>query len=268
MSKKITYKGVVYPSLTKFYLENEKTCDVSYATLRKNIKEGLPIEKAIKKNPRGLDAEVDEHYKDYILKNQFKKNTEIAKHLNLSRERVRQLRIKYDISKVRSPNPEIIKTVLLRIKNGESTIKDPLPFKIFKDLEVGKQTFLKWVDNEPKLKAQVTQLWEESVHDKTNYTEKICSDCKEIKALVDFYIDNKAHTLDGKARRCKQCTKDQVEHYYVKRNIQKPTVKFKICKKCNKNKEFFEYYRSTKSNSGLQSVCITCHDKQTVLSSV
>ena len=273
MSKEVIYKGNRYDSLFQFFKENEEDCEVSYSTLLNQYsKNGFPIEKAIKKQSRKgtnyLDEETNSRYKDYLIENQYKKNTEIADHLGLSRERIRQLRIKYNIPKVRSPNPKIIEIIFLKIKNGEATLGDPLPHKMFKDLDIGKKTFSNWVDNDPELKSQIQRLWEESVDKKTNYTEKICTDCKEMKPLEDFYIDNKARTIDGKARRCIQCTKDTVEKYYIERNIEKPTVKFKICKVCKKNKEFFEYYRSTHSNSGLQSTCITCHDKQTVLSRV
>jgi hypothetical protein len=268
VSKKIIYKGVVYKSLYEFHNANKDTCQVGYATFLKNIRNGLPIEEAIKKNKKSLDSNTEEYYKEYITKNQFKKNTEIANHLDLSRERVRQLRIRYNISKVRSPDRKIINLILQKIKDGEATLNSPLPHKLFKDLDIGITTFKKWVEDDQNLKDEIYKLWEKSIEIKTNYTEKKCSDCKTIKPLDEFYIDKKARTIDGKARRCKQCTKDVVQHYYIKRNIEKPTVKYKVCKMCKKNKEFFEFYRSTKSNTGLQSVCITCHDKQTVLSNV
>ena len=86
MSKEIIYKGVVYKSLYEFHSANKETCQVGYATLLKNIRSGLPIEKAMKKNKKSLDSNTDEYYKEFIKKNQSKKNTEIANHLGLSRE--------------------------------------------------------------------------------------------------------------------------------------------------------------------------------------
>ena len=268
MSKKIIYQNVVYKSFAEFYSENKESCQVGYATITKNLRNGLPIEKAIKENRKSLDSKTDEYYKKYITKNQFKKNTEIANDLGLSRERIRQLRIRYDISKVRSPDREIIDMILNKIKEGQSTLKNPLPQKFFKDLNVGFTTFNKWMEDDPKLKETVYMLWKESVKIKTNYTEKKCSTCKKVKPLEDFYTSSKSRTIDGKARRCKKCTKDLVKYYYIERNVEEPTVQFQICKICNKNKEFFEYYRSTKSNTGLQNVCITCHEKRTLLSLV
>ena len=268
MSKKIIYKNVSYKSLSEFYSANKDSCQVGYATLLKNIRSGLPIEQAIKKNIKSLDRETDEYYKTYIIKNQFKKNTEIAAHLGLSRERVRQLRIRYNITKVRSPNQEVIDLIIQKIKKGQATLNNPLPSKLFKDLEIGVTTFKNWVENDPKLKDQIHELWRESVEKKTNYKEKESLDCKKIKPLGEFYVSSTERTIDGKARRCKLCVKDTVQHYYIKRNVQKPTVKFKICNMCKKNKEFFEYHKSTKSNSGLQSVCKTCHEKQTVLKNI
>lgn len=268
MSKKIIYKNKHYKSLSDFYSVNKEICEVGYATLLKNIRNGLPLEKAIKTNIKSLDRKTDEYYKEYIIKNQFKKNTEIATHLGLSRERVRQLRIRYNVNKVRSPDQEVIDLILNKIKEGHSTLNNPLPYKLFKDLEIGITTFKKWVENDPKLKNKIYKLWKESVETKTNFTEKKCSDCKNIKSLNEFYFSSADRTIDGKARRCKDCTKLTVAHYYLKRNIQKPTVKFKVCKKCKKSKEFFEYYKSTKSNSGLQSICKTCNEKINVLRNI
>ena len=60
------------------------------------------------------------------------KNTEIANHLGLSRERVRQLRVRYNISKVRSPDRKIINLIFKKIKDGEATLNSPLPQKFLR----------------------------------------------------------------------------------------------------------------------------------------
>ena len=52
MSKKVVFKNIHYSSLSDFYYKNEKEIEVSYSVLLNNFKTGMPIENAIKKQPR------------------------------------------------------------------------------------------------------------------------------------------------------------------------------------------------------------------------
>ena len=269
MSKKITFNNVEYKSITDFYKKNNEIFEVRLDLFMSRIRNGVPIEQALKKQAdkrkEGLDVITENKYKKYLIDNQHKKNTEIAEHLNLSRERIRQLRNRYNLPKVGAPNKKIINEILAKIRNGESTLSSPLPAKFFINLGVGKTRFMRWVEDDPNLKVEINILWKKSVKKKTNYKQKKCVQCKEIKILGDFYPSKAARTIDGRARRCKKCVKEKVEYYYIQRNIQEPTVEFQICRICRKNKEYFEFYRSTKNLSGLQLTCITCNDKYSVL---
>ena len=233
------------------------------------IKKGMPVNQALKKQEdkrkKGLDGVTETKYKKYLIENQHKKNTEIAKDLNLSRERIRQLRNRYNLPAVGAPNKKIINEVLAKIRNGESTLDNPLPAKFFTNLSVGSTRFRRWVEDDPDLKTEINNLWKKSVEEKTLYIEKKCLQCKEIKILEDFYPSKVERTIDGRARRCKKCVKETVEYYYVKRNVQEPTVEYQICRNCQKKKEYFEFHRSTKNLSGLQLTCITCNDKHNML---
>lgn len=52
MSKKVVFNNVTYSSLRDFYKNNEDKIEVSYGVLLNNFKLGIPIERAIKKQPR------------------------------------------------------------------------------------------------------------------------------------------------------------------------------------------------------------------------
>ena len=52
MSKRVVFKNVTYSSLKDFYKNNEAKIQVSYGVLLNNFKSGIPIENAIKKQPR------------------------------------------------------------------------------------------------------------------------------------------------------------------------------------------------------------------------
>lgn len=52
MSNKINYKGKSYNSVSEFYDNNKDKLEVSYQNLLKNLRNGLPVEIAVKKQPR------------------------------------------------------------------------------------------------------------------------------------------------------------------------------------------------------------------------
>ena len=52
MSNKINYKGKSYNSVSDFYDSNKDKLEVSYQNLLKNLRDGLPVEIAVKKQPR------------------------------------------------------------------------------------------------------------------------------------------------------------------------------------------------------------------------
>ena len=54
MSKKVVFNNVTYSSLKDFYRNNEDNIEVSYGVLLNNFKSGIPIENAIKKQPRKI----------------------------------------------------------------------------------------------------------------------------------------------------------------------------------------------------------------------
>ena len=56
MSKKLTYNNVKYKSVFEFYNLNQEDIDVTYEELLKNIRNNIPIDLAIKKQPRKKTA--------------------------------------------------------------------------------------------------------------------------------------------------------------------------------------------------------------------
>ena len=100
--------------------------------------------------------------------------------ISVSQERVRQLRVRYNISKVRSPDRKIINLILQKIKDGEATLNSPLPQKFFKDLDVGITTFKNWVENDQNLKDEIDILWKKSIELKQTIQRKNAPTVKKL----------------------------------------------------------------------------------------
>ena len=188
-----------------------------------------------------------------VLANPHTFNQVWAEKYNVSRERIRQLRVEMGLPGVKDFNPVSASKVIAYIRDGRGTLNTIRTFQVVDGL--GKTTFMQWVEEYPYLKAQLDEALEYADNKRRNPAEKQCNICKKIKP-IDHYYPDKSY-LDGRNRRCIPCNKKTVQQYYEKRIVLIPTVSEKHCSALPElgllPASFF--YRSTHANSGLQGQC-------------
>jgi len=89
-----------------------------------------------------------------------------------------------------------------------------------------------------------------------NPNQRRCVMCHEWKPWSEFYNDR--HGVNGKAQKCADCSRAEVEMYRQRRNYPEPTVTEKRCAGCGETKLATSFSRLTSATSGLQSRCKEC----------
>ena len=98
---------------------------------------------------------------------------------------------------------------------------------------------------------------------------KTCSACKVNRVLNLFYKDK--NRVDGYNPYCKICEKnrDKLRHNHNRQlmimnsndsinwNILKTT---KMCKQCNQEKEFINFYKEKRNKDGYRKICKNCYN--------
>ena len=133
--------------------------------------------------------------------------------------------------------------------------------------EYGKEYYKK-----PEVKQRVLeyrkQYYEENIKkyntknklNKISDGMKICCSCGCRKVFDEFHKNK--NTSDGFSCRCKKCTKEYMKQKYLEHHPPKIKVKvrdgYKICTRCNMEKEFNEFYRNKNTSDKCHSRCKKC----------
>lgn len=179
----------------------------------------------------------------------FANNSELGEMLNVSRERIRQLKKQFGINGVREFNAEVFREAIKCIDKGLGTITNTT-FASIPNFSVRKLN--SWMEADPEVRRQVMYA-KNIAYQKAYYPKyKVCVVCDTKKPISEFYPDK--NTRDRHNRKCNPCNIATVQHYYKIRDIQEPTVEYKTCSMLKElgplPASFF--YRSTKTGTGLQ----------------
>lgn len=112
--------------------------------------------------------------------------------------------------------------------------------------------------------------------------EKTCPHCGCTKPLELFHKDKNSN--DGRTSWCKDCTKEYMKNYALRKKLQKeaekaetvplkvakkklkefkethptPDFSYKTCTKCNSTKKLVEFHKNAKSKDGHAAQCKEC----------
>lgn len=189
---------------------------------------------------------------DIFESNPFANNSELGEILNVSRERIRQLKKQFGVVGARDFNPDVFRAALKCIETGVGGLSSAT-FSSIPNFSIKKLN--KWMQEDPEVRRQVMNA-KEKAYQKAHFpTHKVCVICDIKKPISEFYPDKK--TRDRHNRKCNPCNIANVKSYYEKRQVTEVTVDYKICSMLKElgplPASFF--YKSTKTSTGLQYSC-------------
>ena len=189
---------------------------------------------------------------ELILSDPSKTNIEWGNEWGVSRERVRQLRVRFGIPSVKAFNHDVFNEALKRIENGYGNLNASL----FNDMpNFGLRTLKNWMANDENIRRAVESANQKAYNDKYHPLQKMCSQCEVVLPIDKFYSSKTGR--DKKMHKCIDCDIKTVKYYYDKRSVTEPTVDKKQCaiyKDLGElPAEFF--HKSRKTATGLQYTC-------------
>lgn len=182
----------------------------------------------------------------------------VADDLGVSRERVRQIARDADVHPRQLNTERRDELVASQATKIVEEREQWIPSR-FAERGFTKKQFDAWlIENDRPLydrwhRAQELPI---STSGRANPAGRACLLCDERKPWEEFYQD--ANGINGRAQKCKDCARAEVEHYRKLRNVQEPTVTEKRCSGCGIIKDAGHFSRLTTANSGLQSQCKDC----------
>jgi hypothetical protein len=187
-----------------------------------------------------------------ITSDPTKTNIDWGNEWGVSRERVRQLRVRFGIPSVKSFNHETFSKALINIENGYVLLTSNL----FTDIpNFGLKKLKNWMEQDPNIKRLVEEALRRAHQRAYNPNKKLCTICEKVKPISEFYRSKTGR--DRRMTKCNSCNIKTVKEYYEKRYTPVPTVKFKACTMYKDQgllpAEFF--HKSKKTTSGLQYTC-------------
>jgi len=182
-----------------------------------------------------------------------KTNTDWGKEWGVSRERVRQFRVRFGLPSVKDFDHELFGKVIAACENSNGVLNEGLFTHI---PNFGIRTLQKWMSEDQDISRRVNQALQSAYQKKYHPKTKMCNDCEIVKPVSEFYKSKFGR--DRLMIKCKDCDIKQVKYYYNKRNVLNVTVEQKLCTMYKQvgmlPKSFF--HKSRKTSSGLQYTCI------------
>ena len=199
-----------------------------------------------------------------IMVKPWEDNVSLGNKYNISRERVRQMRILFQLPSVTEAKEDWFKQnfnmFIEKAKDGKFVwnsdfmLEFPLSAKLAKDL----------LEKNPQMKKSYYDEGVEIYKDKVeNPTAKKCLLCKEIINIENFYKSPSDKTKDGYARSCISCVKENVSKLYeIRKQKAKLIPDFKKCSAVPEVGELpkSEFRKMSSANSGLQPQCSVFQD--------
>jgi len=189
----------------------------------------------------------------FLQQEPSKTNTEWGNEWGVSRERVRQFRLRFGLPTVKAFDHELFGKVIAACENSNGILNAGLFTHI---PNFGIRTLEKWMNENDEVRRQVNRALKLAYQNAYFPTTKMCNSCETVLPVSKFYKSKFGR--DKLMLKCKECDIKQVQYYYNKRNTPEVTVEEK---KCSIYKEagilpasFF--HRSRKTSTGLQYNCI------------
>jgi len=199
-----------------------------------------------------------------IMVKPWEDNVTLGNKYNISRERVRQIRVLNHLPTVTEAKENWFKENFSMfvekakegkfVWNNEFMIPYPISGKLGKQL----------LEKNQKMKDSYYNLGVDIYNDKLyNPTSKVCLYCKEDIEITKYYKSPSDKTRDGYARVCITCVKENVaKHYELRKQKKKNIPDFKECSAVPEvgllSKSEFRHMAS--SNTGLQPQCSVFQD--------
>lgn len=212
---------------------------------------------------RDYTFSVNELMEDIMCK-PWEDNVTLGDKYNISRERVRQVRLMLDLPTVTEAKESWFRQnfdmLIEQAKDGNFIWNSDF----MKNYPLSNRKATELLKSDSELNRRYTQEGVEVYNDKVyNPTSKVCLVCDEDKLIQNYYKSPSDKTKDGHARVCIVCNKKNVAKHYEKR---KHTIKvIPDFKKCSAVPEVGELPKSdfrkmTTSNTGLQPQCSIYQD--------
>jgi len=199
-----------------------------------------------------------------IMVKPWEDNVTLGNKYNISRERVRQIRVLNHLPTVTEAKENWFKQNFLMfvekakegkfVWNNEFMLEYPISGKLGKQL----------LEKNQQLKDSYYNLGVDVYNDKVyNPTSKVCLSCKEDIEITKYYKSPSDKTRDGYARVCIVCVKENVaKHYELRKQKDKNIPDFKECSAVPEvgllPRE--EFRNMASSNTGLQPQCSVFQD--------
>lgn len=185
-------------------------------------------------------------------------NVHLAKKYNISRERVRQIRLEFRLPTVEEAKEQ------WTIDNWDMFLTQASKGKFYGNIQfmqtlpVGKRIVEKVLKKNPLLKLSYEDTIAEREYRLKYPTEKKCLTCQNVKPINSFYKSASDRTRDGYARKCKACNISEVNRYYeIRKKKEKVIPEYKYCSSVPEVGKLpaSEFYKMAGSNTGLQTQC-------------
>ena len=212
---------------------------------------------------RNYTFNLNELVEDIMCK-PWENNVTLGDKYNISRERVRQIRIMKNLPTVNEAKIKWFEDNFDMFVGYAQKGKFITNVTFMKRFPVSTRLVLKSFENKPSLERRYQVEGLEVFNERVYYpTSKACLICKEDVEINKFYKSPTDRTRDGYARVCISCNKANVKKHYEKR---KTTVKvipdYKFCSAVPEvgklPKE--EFRKMTTSTTGLQPQCSVYQD--------